>query len=85
MRSLANSPSARTSSSPGLSLSPGRPKLATMFEGAISKTVQLGAGVKDEQGHSGMLVSVCGPTSLADDVAKKLERSILCGEIKLVV
>ncbi|KAK0199831.1 ferric reductase like transmembrane component-domain-containing protein [Desarmillaria ectypa] len=57
---------------PGLSLSPGRPKLATMFEGAISKTVQLGAGVKDEQGHSGMLVSVCGPTSLADDVAKEV-------------
>ncbi|KAK0235195.1 ferric reductase like transmembrane component-domain-containing protein [Armillaria nabsnona] len=57
---------------PGLSLSPGRPKLATMFEGAISKTVQLGAGVKDEQGHSGMLVSVCGPTSLADDVAQEV-------------
>lgn len=57
---------------PRLTLSPGRPKIATMLESTISRTVTLGAGVKDHEGHTGMLVAVCGPTALADDVATEV-------------
>ncbi|KAJ7768301.1 hypothetical protein B0H16DRAFT_1716319 [Mycena metata] len=52
-----------------LTLSPGRPRLTTMLENSISRTVKLGAGNKDEQRITGMLVAVCGPTGLADSVA----------------
>ncbi|KAJ7100631.1 hypothetical protein B0H15DRAFT_816746 [Mycena belliarum] len=53
-----------------LQLSPGRPRLGNMLENSISRTVKLGAGRKDEERISGMLVAVCGPTGLADSVAE---------------
>ncbi len=59
---------------PRLSLSPGRPKISNMLEATISKTVTLGAGIKDREAHTGMMVAVCGPTALADDVAKEVGR-----------
>ncbi|KAJ7088592.1 hypothetical protein C8R44DRAFT_819088 [Mycena epipterygia] len=56
-----------------LSLSPGRPRLATMLENSISRTVKLGAaGGKDEERLTGMLVGVCGPTGLANSVAEAI-------------
>ncbi|KAJ7750464.1 hypothetical protein DFH07DRAFT_548505 [Mycena maculata] len=55
-----------------LSLSPGRPRLETMLENSISRTVKLGAGGKDEERITGMLVAVCGPTGLADSVAQAI-------------
>jgi len=55
-----------------LSLSPGRPRLETMFENSISRAVKLGAGGKDEERITGMLVAVCGPTGLADSVAQAI-------------
>ncbi|KIY69433.1 hypothetical protein CYLTODRAFT_488935 [Cylindrobasidium torrendii FP15055 ss-10] len=57
---------------PGLTLSPGRPKISTMLESTISKTVTLGAGVKDHEANTGMLVGICGPLSLADNVAAEV-------------
>ncbi|KAJ7220513.1 hypothetical protein GGX14DRAFT_431088 [Mycena pura] len=60
---------------PNLSLSPGRPRLVTMLENSISRTVKLGAaGGKDEERITGMLVGVCGPTSLADGVAEAISQ-----------
>ncbi|KAJ6558686.1 hypothetical protein B0H10DRAFT_2240807 [Mycena sp. CBHHK59/15] len=54
-----------------LTLSPGRPRLSTVLESSISRTVKLGsAGGKDEERITGMLVGVCGPPSLADGVAE---------------
>ncbi|KAK7052300.1 iron reductase [Favolaschia claudopus] len=58
--------------SSSLSLSPGRPRLAMMLENSISRTVKLGAGNKDEERITGMLVGVCGPVSLADGVAQAI-------------
>ncbi|KAJ7489401.1 hypothetical protein FB451DRAFT_689318 [Mycena latifolia] len=57
-----------------LQLSPGRPRLANMLENSISRTVKLGAGRKDDERISGMLVAVCGPTSLADGVAEAVSQ-----------
>lgn len=54
---------------PGLSLSPGRPKVGSMLEDAITRALAGGRG-----DGSGMVVAVCGPTSLADDVAKQVSR-----------
>ncbi|KAJ7472299.1 hypothetical protein B0H11DRAFT_1811591 [Mycena galericulata] len=58
--------------SSSLSLSPGRPRLETMLENSISRTVKLGAGGKDEERITGMLVGVCGPVGLADSVAQAI-------------
>ncbi|KAJ7054076.1 hypothetical protein C8F01DRAFT_1163814 [Mycena amicta] len=56
-----------------LTLSPGRPRFVTMLENSISRTVKLGAaGGKDDERLTGMLVAVCGPTSLADSVAEAI-------------
>ncbi|CAK5274228.1 unnamed protein product [Mycena citricolor] len=57
-----------------LSLSPGRPRLVTMLENSIGRTVKLGAGSKDDQPLSGMLVAVCGPCSLADSVSEAISQ-----------
>ncbi len=54
---------------PRLSLSPGRPKLSTMFEATISRAVTAGSGHE-----SGMMVAVCGPTALADDVVRQVSQ-----------
>ncbi|RDB26830.1 Ferric reductase transmembrane component 5 [Hypsizygus marmoreus] len=54
---------------PGLTLSPGRPRVTKVIEAAISRTVCLGGGPKDSQPITGMLVGVCGPVTLGDDVS----------------
>jgi len=53
----------------GLTLAPGRPRINKVVEGAIAKAVQLGAGCKDDEPITGLIVGVCGPVALADDVA----------------
>ena len=55
---------------PGLTLAPGRPRLSKIFESAVQRAVSLGAGVKDDERITGMVVGVCGPVGLADDVAQ---------------
>ncbi|KAG5640475.1 hypothetical protein DXG03_008380 [Asterophora parasitica] len=55
---------------PGITLAPGRPKVGKVLEGALARAVALGAGAKDEERVSGMLVGVCGPPGLGDDVSR---------------
>lgn len=61
----------------GLSCAPGRPKVEKILEGAISRAVALSPSAlgrpgaekgKDDAGMRGMIVGVCGPLSLADEV-----------------
>ena len=40
-----------------------------MLDNAVSRAVELGSGAKDEK-ITGMVVAVCGPTGMADDVVK---------------
>lgn len=42
--------------------------MGKILEAAISRAVSLGAGAKDAERITGMLVGVCGPVELADDV-----------------
>ncbi|KAJ7901617.1 hypothetical protein B0H13DRAFT_765305 [Mycena leptocephala] len=51
---------------PGLSLTPGRPRLIGAIEGTIAHTLSIGGSSV----HSGLIVGVCGPVSLGDDVSK---------------
>ncbi|KAF8154708.1 hypothetical protein B0H34DRAFT_717545 [Crassisporium funariophilum] len=53
---------------PGLTLAPGRPRISKVLDAAIARAVSLGSGSKDDEGITGMVVAVCGPVSLADDV-----------------
>jgi ferric-chelate reductase len=55
---------------PGLSLSPGRPRIGKVLDAAISRAVSLGAGAKDSERITGLLVAVCGPVGLGDEVVK---------------
>lgn len=54
----------------GLTVSPGRPRIAKVVDSTISRAVSLGAGAKDSERISGILVAVCGPMGLCDEVSK---------------
>ena len=41
-----------------------------MLDGAINRAVGLGSGAKDDEKITGLVVGVCGPTSLSDDVVQ---------------
>ncbi|KAG6911018.1 hypothetical protein DXG01_005433 [Tephrocybe rancida] len=53
-----------------LTLSAGRPKIVKSLETALSRAVTLGEDARDEGRVSGMLVGVCGPAGLGDDVSR---------------
>lgn len=57
---------------PGLSLTPGRPKLEKVLDGIISKTSSLPSSKKeeDEEKLCGVVVGCCGPLGMGDEVAK---------------
>ena len=55
---------------PGITLSTARPNFPKVLDGAIQHAVSLRSGVKDEERITGMVVGVCGPVSMADDVSK---------------
>jgi ferric-chelate reductase len=50
---------------PGLSLNAGRPRLINAIEAIISRAGSTGSG-----DQSGLIVGVCGPVGLGDDVCK---------------
>ncbi|KIM76946.1 hypothetical protein PILCRDRAFT_825962 [Piloderma croceum F 1598] len=55
---------------PGLSLTPGRPRVGKVIDSVISRAVSLGSGAKDSEPLSGVFVGACGPVGLADEVVK---------------
>ena len=57
-----------------LSFNANRPNLSKILETVIDRSVQLrGLGAcKDEEPNQGMIVGVCGPTGLGDDVVKSV-------------
>ncbi|KAJ7600626.1 hypothetical protein C8J56DRAFT_1019736 [Mycena floridula] len=57
---------------PRLTLSPGRPKTGRILEGVMGKIVRLGAGVKDDERNTGVIVGVCGPVEMADEVSAEV-------------
>ncbi|KAJ6504187.1 hypothetical protein C8R47DRAFT_968696 [Mycena vitilis] len=53
---------------PGLSLTPGRPRMINAIESIASRTLSTGGSAE----QSGLIVGVCGPVGLADDVSKSV-------------
>ena len=41
-----------------------------MLDNAVSRAIELGSSVKDDEKFTGMAVAVCGPTGMADNVVK---------------
>ena len=63
--------------STSLTLSPGRPKISKIIEGAISKAATLGSGgerYKDQGRISGLAIGVCGPTEMVDGVHEEVAK-----------
>jgi len=54
---------------PGLSLTPGRPRIGKVLDSVISHVVSLGSGAKD---LSGVIVGACGPVGLGDEVSRAI-------------
>ncbi|KAG5734705.1 Ferric reductase transmembrane component 5 [Termitomyces sp. T112] len=55
---------------PQLMLSSGRPQILKSLQAALARAVSLVEDARDERRVSGMLVGVCGPVGLGDDVSK---------------
>lgn len=54
---------------PGLTLTAGRPKIAKVLDAVMSRAVSYGSNVKASLDITGVVVGVCGPTGMGDDVA----------------
>lgn len=59
---------------PGLSLTPGRPKIDKVLDSVISRAMGLGLGAKGEEALCGVVVGVCGPVGLSDDASRIIAR-----------
>lgn len=57
---------------PSLTLSPGRPNVTSVLNGAIASVLEYkaGVGLKDPIDLSGLAVGVCGPQGLGDGVMR---------------
>jgi hypothetical protein len=53
-----------------MSVSPGRPRIIKVLEGAMARVVTLGFGEKDNEPITGVFVGVCGPVGLRDEVVR---------------
>jgi ferric-chelate reductase len=65
-------PVEKTSFVNGLTLSPSRPRFGKILDAVVSRAVSLGSGVKDAEDITGVMVGVCGPLTLGDEVAKAI-------------
>jgi hypothetical protein len=55
---------------PGVTLNAGRPNFRKILDEATQGAVSLGFVAKDDEPITGMVVGVCGPVKMADDVSK---------------
>lgn len=59
---------------PGLTLTAGRPKIAKVLDAVMSRAVSYGSNVKASMDITGVVIGVCGPTGLGDDVAQVISQ-----------
>ncbi|KAF9239998.1 hypothetical protein BU15DRAFT_74226 [Melanogaster broomeanus] len=55
---------------PGLTLTAGRPRIAKVLDAVIARAVSYGYGVKAGMDITGVVVGVCGPVGLGDEVSQ---------------
>ncbi|KAG6376754.1 hypothetical protein JVT61DRAFT_1775 [Boletus reticuloceps] len=66
----ADTPPAKDSLPPGLTLTAGRPRIAKVLDSVIARAVSYGSGVKAYMNISGVVVGACGPVGIGDEVAE---------------
>jgi len=66
----ADTPPAKDSLPPGLTLTAGRPRIAKVLDTVIARAVSYGSGVKAYMNITGVLVGVCGPVGIGDEVSQ---------------
>ncbi|KAF8443885.1 hypothetical protein L210DRAFT_3395367 [Boletus edulis BED1] len=66
----ADTPPAKDSLPPGLTLTAGRPRIAKVLDSVIARAVSYGSGVKAYMNISGVVVGSCGPVGIGDEVAE---------------
>ncbi|KAG6330076.1 hypothetical protein ID866_9013 [Astraeus odoratus] len=55
---------------PGITLTAGRPRIGKVLDAVLQRTVSYGSGVKASMDITGVIVGVCGPVGLGDEVAQ---------------
>lgn len=59
---------------PGLTLTAGRPKVAKILDAVMSRAVSYGSNVKASMDITGVVVGVCGPKGMGDEVAQVISQ-----------
>ncbi|KAG1742968.1 hypothetical protein EDD22DRAFT_920424 [Suillus occidentalis] len=59
---------------PGLTLTAGRPKIARALDAVMSRAVSYGSNVKASMDITGVVIGVCGPTGLGDDIVQVISQ-----------
>jgi len=62
-------PIEKDTSLPGITISPIKPKIGKVIEATVERTTSFGSGMKDSDTLNGVIVGVCGPAGLGDQVA----------------
>lgn len=55
---------------PGLTLTAGRPRITKVLDSVIARAVSYGSGVKAYMNITGVVVGVCGPVGIGDEVSQ---------------
>ncbi|KAI6044555.1 ferric reductase like transmembrane component-domain-containing protein [Pisolithus marmoratus] len=55
---------------PGITLTAGRPRIGKVLDAVLQRTMSYGSGVKASMDITGVIVGVCGPVGLGDEVAQ---------------
>ena len=66
----ADVPPAKDFLPPGLTLTAGRPRTAKVLDSVIARAVSYGSGVKAYMNITGVVVGVCGPIGIGDEVSQ---------------
>ena len=66
----ADTPPAKDILPPGLTLTAGRPRIAKVLDAVIARAVSYGSGVKAYMNITGVVVGVCGPVGIGDEVSQ---------------
>ncbi|KAH9482731.1 Ferric/cupric reductase transmembrane component B [Psilocybe cubensis] len=60
---------------PGITLSPGRPRIVNFINLTLQRIIALRSSSQNDVKLTGLIIGVCGPLSLADDVAKAVSNA----------
>jgi len=68
-------PIEKTTTLPGITISPIKPKIGKILAATIERTTSFGSGMKDSDTLNGIIIGVCGPSGLGDQVSGAVRRA----------